>query len=121
MYLKQSPVATKKDAGWLCTYGDHYDDNTAADLRGRKFYYHQPGPLASRVFISLIREIKVHWQEGQENKTTPPYPFLVGCKSHSYSRLETWNDNSNYKLALLGTWRLDSCLGMSTRGLPFAA
>lgn len=40
-YLTQERVHARKDQGILCTYGDSVDD-PAGDLRGRKFYLHQP-------------------------------------------------------------------------------
>ncbi|MCS7306406.1 MAG: TIGR03986 family CRISPR-associated RAMP protein [Thermoguttaceae bacterium] len=42
MYLTQDRLSHRKDMGTLCTYGDTFDDASAGDLRGRKFYLHQP-------------------------------------------------------------------------------
>lgn len=41
-YLTQDKIGERTDNGTLCTYGDSPDDPAAGDLRGRKFYLHQP-------------------------------------------------------------------------------
>jgi len=43
-YLTQEDelLSRRKDRGILCTYGDTADDQSAGELRGRKFYLHQP-------------------------------------------------------------------------------
>ena len=41
-YLDQSKISKRKDAGKLITYGDLPGDGLSGELKGRKFYKHQP-------------------------------------------------------------------------------
>jgi len=68
MYLTQDGVKQKKDAGWLCTFGDHSDDESVGNLRGRKFYYHQPEAAKTKTVYQLDHRDRLHWQEGDEGE-----------------------------------------------------
>jgi CRISPR-associated protein (TIGR03986 family) len=53
-YLTQDGIGGRPDAGILCTYGDHDHDNAVGELRGRKFYLHQPKAAEDKTRYDLL-------------------------------------------------------------------
>jgi CRISPR-associated protein (TIGR03986 family) len=77
-YLTQNKaqLANRRDLGTLCTYGDTSDDDSAGDLRGRKFYLHQPDAAEavdpndpSRTMFEVTGPRKPDWQIGDKGRT----------------------------------------------------
>ena len=65
-YLTQDKVGkrTREDGGCLRTYGDTPDDESAGDLRGRKFYLHQPRAVDRRECYELTGPDCNDWKIG---------------------------------------------------------
>ncbi|MBF0548469.1 MAG: TIGR03986 family CRISPR-associated RAMP protein [Candidatus Riflebacteria bacterium] len=70
-YLSQEKLPLRADKGILCTYGDSPDDSSAGELRGRKFFLHQPKAASEEDCYNLLKvskkesndEIKKHQDE----------------------------------------------------------
>ena len=65
-YLTQDKerLCKRKDAGILCTYGDTQKDESAGNLRGRKFYLHQPDAARDPKCYELLDSSQPDWQSG---------------------------------------------------------
>ncbi len=57
-YLTQDKLSKRDDGGVLCTYGDTLDDESAGELKGRKFYFHQPEAASDRQCYEAVGESK---------------------------------------------------------------
>ena len=65
MYLTQEHRLGKRtDEGTLCTYGDTPDDRAAGNLRGRKFYLHQPAAATDPKCYELLDRQQLDWASG---------------------------------------------------------
>ncbi|HIQ20962.1 MAG TPA: hypothetical protein EYH34_06975, partial [Planctomycetes bacterium] len=76
-YLTQDldRLGLRVDGGILCTYGDTEDDPSAGDLRGRKFYLHQPDAARVEDGYSHCFELGVDDPEpGKWGKVWRGYP-----------------------------------------------
>jgi CRISPR-associated protein (TIGR03986 family) len=65
VYLTQNRLSERRDLGTLCTYGDTADDRSAGNLRGRKFYLHQPDAAKDPKCYELIDPSQPDWKSGQ--------------------------------------------------------
>lgn len=65
VYLTQDRLSRRDDLGTLCTYGDTAGDPSAGNLRGRKFYLHQPDAASDPECYELIKKSQPDWQSGQ--------------------------------------------------------
>jgi CRISPR-associated protein (TIGR03986 family) len=64
-YLTQDRLSNREDLGTLCTYGDTPDDPAAGNLRGRKFYLHQPLAAESARCYELFDADQPDWKPGE--------------------------------------------------------
>jgi CRISPR-associated protein (TIGR03986 family) len=64
-YLTQDCLGDREDLGTLCTYGDTPDDPAAGNLRGRKFYLHQPLAAESARCYELLDTDQPDWKSGE--------------------------------------------------------
>ncbi len=65
VYLTQDRLGQRQDRGTLCTYGDTVDDPSAGNLRGRKFYLHQPDAASNPKCYELVDASQPDWNSGQ--------------------------------------------------------